>query len=170
MSPGTLLRWLGVSAILLAAPSTLVAQDEWPRDTTFEGPMRFCSRFFAIDVPSGESVTVRDPGLDFLVTYFETEGHWLGAYEGNHPQTVDREIKRVRLIPELRMDRVTDSENKTTYLIHASQGALPVYLHIFSDRFTGADEDRLVLERFIVGGLEKTGCAKPTYERSSVSE
>jgi hypothetical protein len=170
VNPRGLPRWLGIAAFLLTAPSPLVAQDEWPRDTTFEGPMRFCSSFFAIDVPSGERVTVRDPGLDFLVTYFETEGHWLGVYEGNHPQTDDREIKRVRLIPQVRMDRVTDRDDKTTYLIHATQGDLPVYLHIFSDQFTGVGEDRLILQRVMVGGLEQTGCPKPTYERALTAE
>jgi hypothetical protein len=155
-------------AILLLAAGTGAAraQDEGPRDTTFEGPMRFCSSSFAIDVPSGERVTVRDPGLDFLVTYFETEGHWLGAYEGNHPQTNDREIKRVRLTPQVRMDRMTDRDGKASYLIHVTKGDLPVYLHIFSDQFTGAEADRTILQRFTVGGMEKTGCPKPTYERA----
>ena len=170
MSFRNLPSWLGIAAILLTTPTTLVAQDEWPRDTTFEGPMRFCSSFFAIDVPSEERVTVRDPGLDFLVTYFETEGHWLGAYEGNHPQTDDRKIKRVRLIRQVRMDRMTDRDDKTSYLIHVTQGDLPVYLHIFSDQFTGAEADRTILQRFIVGGLDKTGCPKPTYERALIAE
>jgi hypothetical protein len=155
---------------LLAAPATLLAEDEWPRDTTFDGPMRFCSNFFAIDVPVGERVTVRDPGLDFLVTYFETDGHWLGAYQGNHPQNDDRTIKRIRLLPQVRMDRMTDRDGKTSYLIHATRGDLPVFLHIFSDQFTGADTDRTMLQRFIVGGPEKTGCPKPTYTRALSAE
>jgi hypothetical protein len=152
--------------LLVAATGAAIAQDEWPRDTTFEGPMRFCSRFFAIDVPAGERVTVRDPGLDFLVTYFETESHWLGAYEGNHPQTNDRKTRRVRLIPQVRTDRLTDRDDKTSYLVHATKGDFPVYLHIFSDQFTGAQTDRTILQRFIVGSLEETGCPKPTYERA----
>lgn len=163
------MRWRtkGLLATMLLASSAGVAgaDDEWPRDTTYDGPIRFCSHFYAIEVPQGEQVTVRDPGLDFLVTYFETDAHWLGAYEGNHPQTTDKEIRRVRLLPGVRLDRMTDDDNKTSYLIHVTQGDIPVYLHVFSDQFAGDEGDRAVLERFVLGGFDKTGCERPTYMR-----
>jgi hypothetical protein len=154
-------------AVALAAPDALLAQDEWPRDTSFDGPMRFCSPYFAVDVPAGEKVTVRDPGLDFTITYFEEGDRWLGLYEGNHPQTTDKQIRRVRLLPGVRVDRMADPKGAISYLVHAlPDSALPGYVHIFSDQFTGAKEDRQILQRFVFGGAEETGCAERTYARS----
>jgi hypothetical protein len=153
-------------ALLAAATGAVGANDEWPRDTVFEGPLRFCSPYFAVDVPSGENVRVRDPGLDFLIIYFESGDRWLGAYEGNHPQTNDKDIERFRSLGNTRVDRMTATDDKTSYLIHAVAGQHPVYLHVFSDQFTGVEADHALLQRFVIGGFDKTGCSSRTYQRS----
>jgi hypothetical protein len=151
------------AALVAVSAGAALAQDDWPRDTTYHGPMRYCSQFYAIEVPATEQVTVRDPGLDFLVTYFESDGQGIGVYEGNHPQTTDKKPRRVRLMPGIRVDRLTDRNEKVSYLILAKEGDIPVYLHVFSDRFRGGDSDRAILERFSVGDFDKTGCSRATY-------
>ena len=157
---------VGVAALLLVAPVGLFAQDEWPRETGFDGPLRYCSSLFAVDVPTGEKVTVSDPGLDFMITYLETGERWLGVYEGNHPQTDEKKIRRVRLLPGVRVDRMTDTKGATSYLVHAIRDAdFPAYVHIFSDQFTGTEIDRQILRRFVFGRAADIGCAQRTYTR-----
>jgi len=157
-----------VLAMLAAlASSPLGAEGDWPRDTRFDGPLRFCSYSFATDIPAGEVATVRDPGLDFTITYFESGDRWLGVYEGNHPQTNDKKIRRTRLFPDVRVDRMIDPAGATSYLVHALPGgASPVLVHIFSDQFVGSEADAAVLQRFSFGGVDKTGCSTLTYERA----
>jgi hypothetical protein len=118
-------------------------------------------------VAPGEVATVRDPGLDFTITYIESENRWMGVYEGNHPQTNDKEIRRTRFFTDVRVDRMTDKGGATSYLIHArTDGTIPVYLHVFSNQFAGSGADRAILQRFVFGDFAKTGCSEVTYRRS----
>ena len=162
------MKWtVGAFALAVAALSPVRAQEEWPRDTKFQGPMRFCAYAFAVDVAAGEVATVRDPGVDFTITYLESGDRWLGVYQGNHPQTSDKKIERTRFFRDLRVDRMTAADGATSYLVHAlPEGRVPVLLHLFSNQFDGSEADKAILQRFTFGDLAKTGCAEPTYKRA----
>ncbi|HEY6816496.1 MAG TPA: hypothetical protein VI168_13225 [Croceibacterium sp.] len=162
------MRWtIALVALIAMNPVPAAAQDEWPRETRFEGPLRFCSYAFAVEVGAGESAIVRDPGLDFTITYLESGASWIGVYQGNFPQTTDKKIKRTRFFREVRVDRMTAEDGATSYLIHALPDyAAPVYLHVFSNQFVGTDADKLILQRLAVGTFAKTGCSEASYRRS----
>ena len=162
------MKWTTALLILVAVIAIPAdAKEEWPRDTKFDGPLRFCSNSFAVDVASDEVATVRDPGLDFTITYFESGDRWLGVYEGNHPQTTNKKIDPTRLFSDVRVDRMTDPEGATSYLVFARPDVrLPVLLHIFSNQFVGTDADKEILQRFAFGDPATTGCADTTYKES----
>lgn len=155
-----------ILALTLSLAAPLAAQEEWPRERNYDGPMQFCSQFFAIDILDGETAIVRDPGLDFTMTYFEFGEIRLGIYEGNHPQTTNKKAKRTRLIPDVKIERLVDNEGDISYLVYpAPDSRLPTFLHIFGNQFSGSDTDRAILERFVFGRMSKTGCTSATYSR-----
>jgi hypothetical protein len=162
------MKWTAaVIAVAAVASLPARAEDEWPRDTKFDGPLHFCAYAFAVDVAADEVATVRDPGLDFTITYLESGDRWLGLYQGNHPQTSDKKIKNTRFFRDLRVDRMTAADGATSYLVHAlPDGSVPVLLHIFSNQFDGSEADKAVLQRFTFGDMAKTGCSEITYKRA----
>lgn len=161
-------RILIAVAALIGCFAALPAQanDEWPKDTVYSGPMHFCSARFATDVAQDEKVTVRDAGLDFLVTYFEQGEAWTGVYEGNHPSVPGKTVKRVKLVGGQTLDRLTAADGSTSYLVTIPVGARgdTTYLHIFGSGFTGNEGDMALLDRFVVGDVAQTGCTSRTYE------
>jgi hypothetical protein len=147
------------AAILSASP----AAEEWPRDTTFHGPSKFCGWMFAANVTESEQVVVRDGGLDFLVYYFEGGRPEYTIYEGNHPQRwddaspIDAGVGR----PTTRMWK----DKHASYLVEVTDRPNVYYLHIMSPSFDGSNRDLTLLGSLRYGDQKKTGCAKPTYTK-----
>jgi hypothetical protein len=75
--------------LLAAAPPAAPAGGE----QSFTGPALVCGEAFALRLAAGESLTRRDPGLDFILYYAQgADGPFL-LYEGNAPQAHDDEIR-----------------------------------------------------------------------------
>src|SRR3954468_18654495 len=78
------------AALLIAA--TQPAAPAWG-ERRFTGPALVCGAAFAIRLAAGESLTQRDPGLDFILyDALAADGAFL-LYEGNAPQPHDDEIR-----------------------------------------------------------------------------
>jgi hypothetical protein len=138
-------------------------EDGWPRERQYQGPMTFCDPYFAIELGENDSTTVSDPGLDFLLTYLNL-GDWsVGVYEGNHPQQATKR-KPVKTAHNLEVERLEGENAQVSYLVNVTPDAsLPVFLHIFGERFAGNEGDLAFLMRFRIGTPSQTGCGTPTY-------
>jgi hypothetical protein len=80
------------AAALLLAAATQSAAPAWG-ERRFTGPALVCGAAFAIRLAAGESLTQRDPGLDFILyDALAADGAFL-LYEGNAPQPHDDEIR-----------------------------------------------------------------------------
>jgi hypothetical protein len=78
------------AALLIAA--TPPATPAWG-ERRFTGPVLVCGAAFAMRLAAGESLTQRDPGLDFILyDALAADGAFL-LYEGNAPQPHDDEIR-----------------------------------------------------------------------------
>lgn len=162
-------RWMGRLSLLVAMVlawmpiySAGAEQDGWPRERQYQGPTTFCARYFAMELGEDDSATVRDPGLDFLLTYLNV-GDWsAGVYEGNHPQVTKG--KPVKTAHNLKVERVEGENAEVSYLVNlTSEASLPVFLHIFGESFAGTEDDLAILMRFKIGTPGQTGCGTPTY-------
>ena len=140
----------------------------WPRETRYDGQRTFCAGHFAIDLASGESVTVRDPGLDFLVTTLASRDGSLNIYEGHAP-SVGEGTKRSPFKLPFRARMLADDAGFHGYLVRLEQGDdLAAYLHIFGGSLDGTAADRPRLSRIRIGGPEKTGCTTLTHHMDTI--
>lgn len=78
------------AAFLLAA--TPPAAPAWG-ERRFAGPALVCGAAFALRLAAGESLTRRDPGLDFILYDAQAADGAFLLYEGNAPQPHDDEIR-----------------------------------------------------------------------------
>ena len=80
-----------LAAVLLiaATPPTAPAWGE----RRFTGPALVCGAAFALRLAAGESLLLRDPGLDFILYDAQAADGAFLIYEGNAPQPHDDEIQ-----------------------------------------------------------------------------
>ena len=81
--------------MILAAALLIAAQPTAPPwgERRHNGPTLVCGAAFAIRLAAGESLTVRDPGLDFILYDAQAADGAFMLYEGNAPQPHDDEIR-----------------------------------------------------------------------------
>ena len=81
--------------ILAAALLIAAVQPTAPAwgERRFTGPTLVCGAAFAIRLIAGESLTVRDPGLDFILYDAQAADGAFMLYEGNAPQPHEDEIR-----------------------------------------------------------------------------
>ena len=80
---------LAAFLLLAAAPPAAPAGSE----RRFTGPDLVCGEAFALRLAAGERLTLRDPGLDFILYDAEAADGPFLIYEGNAPQPHDDEIR-----------------------------------------------------------------------------
>jgi len=80
-----------LTAILLIA-ATPPATPAWG-ERRFTGPALVCGAAFALRLVAGESLLLRDPGLDFILYDAQAADGAFLIYEGNAPQPHDDEIQ-----------------------------------------------------------------------------
>ena len=153
---------------LLGTAQAAGQESAWPRETRYDGPRTFCAVNFAIDLASDESVIVRDPGLDFLVTTFVAGDGSLSIYEGNAPSAGASKRRPPFKLP-FRAKMLADDTGFHGYLVRLGRGdGFETYLHIFGGSLDGTKVDRSRLSRIQIGDPEKTGCGTLTYHMDAI--
>ena len=81
-----------LAAAFLLAAMPPAAAPAWG-ERRYTGPALVCGAAFALRLAPGESLVVRDPGLDFILYDAQAADGAFLLYEGNAPQPHDDEIR-----------------------------------------------------------------------------
>lgn len=155
-----------ITVLLMSFAAPAFSQDsEWPRETEVEGPTPFCAGGFSIALQEGETVTKRDPGLDFLLFFIEGPQRTIGIYQGNHPDVPGRR-ETLKLNNGLQVERFKNDDDSWGYLLNVTpEASLPTFLHFFGDAFDETEADKLTFERFLFADFDHLFCVGPASNR-----
>jgi hypothetical protein len=81
-----------LAAAFLLAATPPAATPTWG-ERRYTGPALVCGAAFELRLAAGESLTLRDPGLDFILYDAQAADGAFLLYEGNAPQPHDDEIQ-----------------------------------------------------------------------------
>ena len=153
---------LGTVALLAAFGGTELNE--------FKGPMHYCGWSFAIDLAAGETVTRKDPGLDFIIEHLESKSGDFTVYEGNAPQgsqnaqeikaNFPKTVKRVEA--NAFSSNPLSGENFGTSYIIETGASFPALVHVWGSAFDGTDKDIELLKRLDFRDDALRKCLSPT--------
>jgi hypothetical protein len=141
-----------------SAPTTV---EEITSDKVLDGPGRFCSDFFAIDLARGEKLT-RKWGPDFYLYSVEAKTGAFGFYEGFAPDTSNFARREVAVPGFPTVERLTADSGERGYLIHLKRGAAgpQFFLHLYGEAWRGDAGDLALISRLKLGDRKENDCPK----------
>jgi hypothetical protein len=130
-------------------------------DKVLDGPGRFCSEFFAVDLVRSEKMT-RKWGPDFYLYFFEGSTGGFGLYEGFAPNTSDFTRSAVEVAGFPKAERLTAGNGQHGYLIPLKRGAEgpQFFLHLYGAAWRGDDRDLALISRLKLGDPKENHCPK----------